>query len=60
MNWTYSFLVQIDKVVIVLYLLLAPVGTVVRPAEHEVAHLLGPRPVFSRSTPRSVGGRTGG
>ena len=30
MNWTSSFLA------IVLHLLLAPVGTVVKPAEHEV------------------------
>ena len=34
--WTSSFLVQSDKLAIVLHLLLAPVGTVVKPAEHEV------------------------
>ena len=38
MNWTSSFLVQSDKLAIVLHLLLAPVGAVVKPAEHEVAH----------------------
>ena len=32
MNWTSSFLVQSDKLAIVLHLLLAPVGTVVKPA----------------------------
>ena len=36
MNLTSSFLVQSDKLAIVLHLLLAPVGTVVKPAEHEV------------------------
>ena len=36
MNWTSSFLVQSGKLVIVLHLLLAPVETVVKPAEHEV------------------------
>ena len=37
-NCTSSFLVQSDKLAIVLHLLLAPVGTVVKPAEHEFAH----------------------
>ena len=36
MNWTSSFFVQSDKLAIVLHLLLAPVGTVVKPTEHEV------------------------
>ena len=40
MNWTSSFLVQSDKLAIVLRLLLAPVSTVVKPAVHEVAHCL--------------------
>ena len=33
MNWTSSFLVQNNKLATVLHLLLAPVGTVVKPAE---------------------------
>ena len=44
MNWTSSFLVQSDKLAIVLHLLLAPVSTVVKVAEHEVARRLGPSP----------------
>ena len=36
MNWTSSFLFQSDKLAIVLHLLLAPAGTVVKPAEREV------------------------
>ena len=44
MNWTSSFLVQSDKLATGLHLLLAPVGTVVKPAEHEVAHRLSPIP----------------
>ena len=43
-NWTSSFLAQSDKLVIIPHLLLAPVGTVVRPAEHEFAHRLSPSP----------------
>ena len=43
-NWTSSFLIKSDKRAIVLHLLLAPVGTVVKPAEHEVAHRLSPIP----------------
>ena len=66
MNWTSSFLVQSDKLAIVLHLLLAPVATVVKPAEHEVAHRLSPSPgAVSRCFPQnrrstlcSVGGRT--
>ena len=42
MNWTSSFLLQSDKLVIVPHLLLAPVGTVVKPAEHEPGHRLSP------------------
>ena len=42
MNWTSSFLVQSDKLAIVLHLLLAPPGTVVKPAEHEVARRQSP------------------
>ena len=48
MNWTSSFLIQSDKLAIVLHLLLAPVGTVVKPAEHEVAHRLSPIPERGR------------
>ena len=67
MNWTSSFLVQSDKLVIVLHLLLAPVYTVVKPAEREFAHRPSPsREVVSRcsqqnrrSTLYSVSGRTG-
>ena len=44
MNWTSSFLVQSDKLTIVLHLLLAPVGTVVKPAEHEVVRRPSPIP----------------
>ena len=66
MNWTSSFLVQSDNLAIVLHLLLAPVATVVKPAEHEVAHGLSPSPgAVSRCFPQnrrstlcSVGGRT--
>ena len=36
MNWTSSFLVLSDKLALVLHLLLAPEGTVVKPAGHEV------------------------
>ena len=65
MNWTSSFLVQCDKLSIVLHLLLAPVGTVVKPAEHEFAHRPSPSPeAVSQcsqqnrgSTLCSVGGR---
>ena len=46
-NWTSSFVVQIDKLAIFLHLLLAPEGTVVKPAEHEVAHCLSPIPGFN-------------
>ena len=42
MSWTSSFLVQSDKLAIVLHLLLAPVGTVVKPAEHEVVRRPSP------------------
>ena len=48
MNWTSSFLVQGDKLAIVLHLLLAPVGTVVKPAEFEVVRHQSPLPVASR------------
>ena len=68
MNWTSSFLVQSGKLAIILHLLLAPVGTVVKPAEHDVAHRLSLSPgAVSRCFPQnrrltlcSVGGRTGG
>ena len=40
MDWTSSFLVQSDKLAIGPHLLLAPVGTVVKPAEHEVVRRL--------------------
>ena len=42
MDWTSCFLVQSDKVAIVPHLLLAPVGTVVKPADHEFAHRPSP------------------
>ena len=44
MNWTSSFLVQSDKLAIALHLLFAPVGTVVKPDEHEVVRRLSPIP----------------
>ena len=44
MNWTSSFLVQSDKLALVLHLLLAPEGTGVKPAEHEVVRRLSPIP----------------
>ena len=36
MNWTSSFLFQSDKHVVVLHLLVAPVHTEEKPAEHEI------------------------
>ena len=45
MNWTSSFLVQSHELAIVLHLRLAPAGTVVNPAEHEVARRLNSIPV---------------
>ena len=64
MNWTSSFLVQSDKLSIVLHLLLALVSTVVKPAEHEVVRrpspILGASrcfPLSHRLTLCSVGGR---
>ena len=53
MNWTSSFLFQSDELAIVLHLLLAPVGTVVKPAEHDVVRRLRPIPGASRSFPLS-------
>ena len=55
MNWTSSFLVQGDKLVIVLHLLLAPVCTVVQPAEHEFVRHRSPLPVASRCFALSLG-----
>ena len=55
MNWTSSFLVQSDKLAIVLHLLLALVGTVVKPAEHEVVRHRSPLLVASRCFPLSLG-----
>ena len=50
MNWTSSMLVQSDKLAIVLHLFLAPVGAVVKQAEHEVvchqSPILGRRDAF--------------
>ena len=68
MSRTSSFLVQGDKLAIVMHLLLAPVGTVVMPVEHEVAYRQSPIPgAVSRcfpltrtSTLLSIGGRTRG
>ena len=62
-----KFLVQSDQLAIVLHFLLAPVASVVKPAEHEDAHRLSPSPgAVSRCFPQnrrstlcSVGGRTG-
>ena len=67
MNWTSSFLAQSDKLAIVLHLLLVPVGTVVKPAEHEVDRRSSPSleavsrcsQQNRRSTLCSVGGRRG-
>ena len=53
MNWTSSFLVQSDKLAIVLHLLLASVGTAVKPAEHEVVRRLSPILGASRCFPLS-------
>ena len=55
MNWTSSFLVQSDNLAIVQHLLLAPVGTVVMPAEHEVVCRPSPNPeTVSRCFPQSA------
>ena len=54
MDWTSSFLVESDKLAIVLHLLLAPVGTVAKPAEHEVAHRSSPIPERCRRCDRLV------
>ena len=53
MNWTSSFLFQSAKLAIVLYWLLAPAGTVVKPAEHEVVRRLSLIPGASRCFPLS-------
>ena len=68
MNWTSSFLVQSDRLAIVLHLLLGRVFAVVKPAEHEFAHRPRQSPEAvsrcskqnRRSTLCSVGGRPGG
>ena len=44
MTWTSSFLIHSEKLAIVLHLLLAPVGIVVKPAEHEVVRRPSPIP----------------
>ena len=44
MNWTSSFLVQSDKLAILLHLFLAPASRAVKSAEHEVAHRQSPSP----------------
>ena len=64
MNLTSRFLLHSDKLAIGPHLLLAPANTVVKPAEHEVAHRLRPilgavsamlsAEVVSRSCCRSV------
>ena len=54
MNWTKSFLVQSDKLAIVLHLLLAPASTVAKPAEHEVAHRPSPVPGRCRDAFRRI------
>ena len=53
MNWTSRFLVQSDKLAIVLHLLLAPEGTVAKPAAHEVVRRLSSIPGASRCFPLS-------
>ena len=62
-NWTSSFPAQSDKLVIIPHLLLAPVGTVVRPAEHEFAHRPSPSPEAvsrcSQQNRRTIGGSFG-
>ena len=66
-TWTSSFLVQSDQLAIVPHLLLAPLGTVVKPAQHEFACRPSPSPEAvsrcsqqnRRSTLCSVGGSTG-
>ena len=56
MNWTSSSLVQSDELAIVQHLLLAPVSTVVKPADHEVSHRLSPSPgAMSRRFPVNRG-----
>ena len=45
MHLTSSFLLQSDKLPIGPHLLLAPASTVLKPAQHEVAHRLSPIPV---------------
>ena len=55
MHWTSNFLVQGEKLVIVLHLLLAPVPTVVKPADHEVIRHRSLFPVVSRCFPLSLG-----
>ena len=46
MNWTSSFLVQSDKLAMVLHLLLAPAGAVVKSAELIVVRRLRPIPML--------------
>ena len=53
MNWTSSFLVQSDKPAVVLHLLLAPVDTAAKPADHEVVRHQSPTPGASRCFPLS-------
>ena len=57
MNWTPSFLVQSDKLAIVLHVLLAPASTVVRTAEHEFPHRLSPSPGRCHDAFSRTGGR---
>ena len=42
MNWTSSLIVQRGELAIVVHLVLAPVGTVVKPGDHEVPHRPSP------------------
>ena len=53
MNWTSRVLVQSDKLAIVQHLRLAPVGTVVKLAEHEAAHRPSDSGAVSRCFPLS-------
>ena len=59
MNWTSSFLVQSDKLAIVLHLLLAPVGTVVKLVELELSHRPDPSLESPSSNLQQGRGRTG-
>ena len=54
MSWTSSFLVLSDKLAIVQHLLLATVGTVVKPVEFQVVRHQSPISVASQCFPLST------